>query len=152
MIPKKIKFTKDGYQKLKDDFEKFTYQRKSAVINLRTAREMGDLSENGAYKAARFELSSIDRELRRLTYLLRFGEITAISHTEFIGFGSHITLTTGKQKRSFMLVEGYESNPHENKLSVQSPIGKAVVGKQVGDKVTVNAPNGSIVYTIIQVK
>ena len=60
-LPDKIPYTKEGYQKIQSDIAMYTEKRKGAVIALRTAREMGDLSENGAYKAARFELSDIDR-------------------------------------------------------------------------------------------
>lgn len=120
-----------------------------AVANLRTAREMGDLSENGAYKAARFELSSIDRELRRLAYLLRYGAVAVISRTtDVVGFGNRVTVDDGKRQITFVLVEQFESNPKEYKLSLQSPIGRAVAGKKVGDQVTVTAPEGQTVYTI----
>ena len=75
-MPNPIPFTKAGYEKVKQDIEYYSTKRKKAVINLKTAREMGDLSENAAYKAARFELGNIDRQLRNLNYLLRFGVVT----------------------------------------------------------------------------
>jgi transcription elongation factor GreA len=148
-LPKKIKFTKEYYQKMAADFKNLTKKREGAVINLRTAREMGDLSENGAYKAARFELSSIDRELRRLTYLLRFGEVVETVNKDYIDFGSRVTLDDGKQQLTFTLVSGYESDPGKQKLSIYSPIGRVVMGKRKGDKVIVNAPAGQKTYTIV---
>lgn len=144
-----IQFTKEGYQKIEKDMLELQKERKEAVIHLRTAREMGDLSENGAYQAARFELSGIDRQLRRLKYLLRFGTVTQVTNKGYIDFGSLVTLDDGKNKLTFTLVGGYESNPSQKKLSVSSPIGKAIMGKRVGDIVTVNAPAGLITYTII---
>lgn len=131
------------------DFKNLTKKREGAVINLRTAREMGDLSENGAYKAARFELSSIDRELRRLTYLLRYGEVVETVNKNYIDFGSRVTLDDGKQQLAFTLVSSYESDPGKQKLSIYSPIGRGVMGKRKGDKVIVNAPAGQKTYTIV---
>lgn len=151
-LPKTIQFTQAGYQKVKDDIVALTAKRVGAVVSLRTAREMGDLSENGAYKAARFELSAIDRELRRLNYLLRFGKVSAIQHTGTIAFGSQISVSDGGETLQFMLVDGYESDPQQKKLSLKSPIGKAVFGKKVGDTVMVMAPSGIKNYTIISVQ
>jgi len=150
-LPKTIQFTQAGYQKMKDDVVVLTEKRVGVVVNLRTAREMGDLSENGAYKAARFELSAIDRELRRLNFLLRFGEVVAIQYTGSIAFGSQVSITDGKKTLEFMLVDGYESDPQQKKLSLKSPIGKAVFGKKVGDRVVVTAPSGQKNYTIVSV-
>ena len=150
-LPRTIQFTQAGYQKVKDDIAELAEKRVGAVMNLRTAREMGDLSENGAYKAARFELSAIDRELRRLNYLLRFGKVAAIQHTGSIAFGSQVSITDGKKTLEFMLVDGYESDPQQKKLSLKSPIGKGVFGKKVGDRVVVMAPSGIKHYTIISV-
>ena len=151
-LPKTIQFTQAGYQKVKDDIVALTAKRVGAVVSLRTAREMGDLSENGAYKAARFELSAIDRELRRLNYLLRFGEVAAIQHTGHIAFGSQVSLTDGNKALQFMLVDGYESDPQQKKISLKSPIGIAVFGKKVGDTVAVITPSGIKNYTIISVR
>lgn len=152
MKVRSIQFTHEGYQKLRDDFEKYTVKRKETVVRLRTAREMGDLSENGAYKAARFELGGIDRELRRLTYLLRVGRVTENISGSTIGFGSKVTLESKGKQMTFTLVSGYESNPAEGKLSVGSPIGKAIEGRTVGTTVTVSTPSGKTTYTVVSVE
>lgn len=145
----RIRLTQEGYDTAKRDLEVLLNKRKGAVVNLQTAREMGDLSENGAYKAARFELSGIDREIRRLKFLLRVGIVREVTNKGYIDFGSVVTLDDGKNKITFTLVSGYESNPAENKLSLTSPIGKAVMGKRIGDTVTVHAPAGAKTYKII---
>lgn len=150
-LPNPIPFTKEGYEKVKSDIELYIQKRKVAVINLRTARDMGDLSENAAYKAARFELNNIDQQLRYLRFQLRFGIVTSEKRGDVVGFGSKVTLDNGKQKMTFYLVGGYESNPVEEKLSVTSPIGKAVLNKKVGDTVFVRAPAGDIKYMIVKV-
>ncbi len=153
MRQRKIQFTPQGYQKLQTDFDFLTQKRKGAVVALHTARQMGDLSENGAYKAARFELSDIDRRLRRLTYLLRSGEIAPVKTTSgHAEFGSRVTLVDeNKNTLTFILVEGFESNPAEEKISLHSPLGRAVSGRKAGDVVTVHAPAGQKSYTILSI-
>jgi transcription elongation factor GreA len=150
-MPKAIEFTKEGYDAVLAQQEKLMARRPAAVEELRRAREMGDLSENGAYKAARFELSDIDRTLRRLTYLIRFGKVVEKTATGKVTFGSKVTINDGAKDMTFTLVGGYESNPKEQKLSTFSPIGKAVLGQQAGEKVIVHTPSGSRHYSIIKV-
>ncbi|MBI3443717.1 transcription elongation factor GreA [Candidatus Woesebacteria bacterium] len=150
--PKKILFTKEGYQKIKKKFQNLTEMRKEAVNRLQTAREMGDLSENGAYKAARFELSSIDRELRRLTFQLRFGQVCEPTNNGRVDFGCRVTLDDGKKRLTFSLVGGFESDPLQQKISINSPIGRAIMGKRMGDKVKVTAPVGQTTYTVVEIK
>lgn len=152
MKPQKIQFTKSGYEKMEKNFSDLTEKRKSAVVQLRTTREMGDLSENGAYKAARFELTSIDRELRRLTYLLRMGEIVESKNLGLVDFGSKVTVKNENSSLTFTLVSGYESDPKQMRLSVYSPMGKAVLGKKAGEKAIVYAPQGEVVYTITKIE
>lgn len=150
--PKRIPFTASGFAKLKTEFADLTEKRKSTVVDLRTAREMGDLSENAAYKVARFELSGIDRRLRRLTYLLRYGTVVTKTEGDAVDFGKQITIRSESGDMTFELVGGYESNPKEGKLSIYSPIGKAVQGRKVGETVTVEAPKGLMTYTIISIE
>jgi transcription elongation factor GreA len=149
---KKIQFTKAGLEKSQKDFDDLTEKRKTAIFNLQKAREMGDLSENGAYKAARFELSDVDRELRRLKYLLRFGEVVEVrTNNNQINFGSVVTIKNSTREMTFTLVGPYESNPKAGSLSVASPIGKAVLGHKKGDHVTVFTPNGKVEWEIIKI-
>lgn len=148
----KIQFTKDGFEKINNRFQFLTNKRPEAVKRLQNARELGDLSENGAYKAARFEVNSIDRELRHLTRIIQDAEVIEYTPKNFVDFGSFITLANGKEQLSFTLVGKYESDPVNKKLSTYSPIGKAVLGKRVGDKIIVNTPTEEITYTIIDIK
>jgi len=147
-----IKFSKDGFEKLKVDLVKLEKKREKVIFSLQKAREMGDLSENGAYKAARFELGNVDRQLRLVKYQLRYGKVIEKSGNNSIEFGSTVVLDDGTQKMTFTLVGGYESNPLQHKLSIYSPIGKAIVGKKSGDTVIVNTPSGDRKFTIVTVK
>lgn len=151
-LPKKIPFTKEGFEKIQKDYDLLLKKRKEILIRLQAAREMGDLSENGAYTSAKFELRSADRELRRLKYLLRFGEVKDKNTGDLIDFGSTVTLDDGTEKMTFMLVSGYESNPTSEKLSLNSPLGQAIMGKRAHDEVRINTMDGEIKYTILSVK
>lgn len=147
----KIPFTKEAFDKMISDVEELETKRKEILIRLQAAREMGDLSENGAYQGARFELTTTDRELRRLAYLIKNGEVSKAHDCNHVGFGCKVLLDNGSQKLTFTMVSGYESDPLKRKLSVQSPLGKAIVGRKKGEKVTVEAPGGKIDYTIVNI-
>lgn len=151
-MPKKIPFTKEGFEKNQKDYDLLLEKRKEILVRLQAAREMGDLSENGAYTAAKLELRSTDRELRRLKYLLRFGVVTEKTNNGVVDFGSVVSLDDGKEKMIFTMVSGYESNPTQNKLSIDSPLGKAILGKKAGNSVTLTMPEGITEYLICKIE
>lgn len=146
-----IQFTKSGYEKLKTELIQLEKEREEVIERLQKAREQGDLSENGAYKAARFELGDVDRQLRITKYQLRYGKVVEKSTTDKADFGSTIIIDDGNKKMTFTLVGGYESDPIQHKLSTISPIGKAVLGKKVGDEIIVYAPTGERKFKVIKV-
>lgn len=147
-----IQFTQEGYDKLHEDKERLSKERAAVLIRLQTAREMGDLSENGAYKAARFELGSIDRQLRRLAYLLFCATTIKKQNNGTVGFGSTVTIQSPTTTMTFLLVDTFESDPKKKMLSASSPIGKAILGKRVGDTVEVKTPSGNTPYTILKLE
>jgi len=149
--PDPIPMTKAGLDKARVDYEALQIKREEVLIRLQAAREQGDLSENGAYTSAKFELASVDREMRRLGYLLKYGVVTTSTNNGVVGFGSTITLQKDKKTMTFMLVSGFESDPGAKKLSEQSPFGKAVLGRREGESVVVTAPAGETSWKIIKV-
>ncbi len=149
--PSPILFTQAGYQKLKEEQLELQSKRKEAVSQLSRAREMGDLSENGFYKAARANLSSIDHRLRQLTYQIRYGKVSENVNKYIVAIGSAVTIDDGKQQKAYQIVGGYESDPLNGKLSHISPIGKALVGKKVGEIINVAVPSGMVVYKIVTI-
>jgi len=149
--PRRIPFTQDGYAKLLEEKKKLTSQRPEAVDHLRKAREMGDLSENGYYKASRARLSTLDARLRQLEKLIRLGKIVQTAHTGFVDIGCTVTVTDGLKENTYTLVGGYESDPVHHTISYISPLGKALMGKKIQDIVIVDAPRGKITYTILHI-
>lgn len=140
--------TKEGYEKIKSEKEVLHKKREETVKSLTRAREMGDLSENALYKAAKMELASIDRRIRHTTYLLRHAKIIAATTYEKVSVGVIVTVTEGTKTRKFHLVGSYESDPLEGKISENSPLGKALIGRAIGEKVVVSTPRGELTYII----
>lgn len=148
---RKIQLTKQGYDDLVQEEKKMQADRVLAVKELQRAREMGDLSENAAYKVARSRLSGIDNRLRRVKGILKWAVVIQAPLNGFADIGSKVVIHDGNEESEIILVEGYESDFRRGKISVHSPIGKALRGKREGDKITVSTPNGQVAYSIIRI-
>ena len=144
-----IFFTKQGLEKVKREYDELILKRKDAVSTLKRAREMGDLSENGLYKAARFELGNIDRTLRRLSHFINKGVIASKPKGK-IGIGSKVAIIEGEKKKEFQIVGDFEANPTENKISSNSPLGKALMNMEAGQTVEIKTPGGKKSYKILK--
>lgn len=149
--------TKEGLDELKKEFEQLTKVRRPEVVQrVSDARNMGDLSENAEYTAAREELSFIDGRIDELEELLK--QVVLIednkavtSQGKMIQLGSKVTVKVNGREEVYMVVGEWEADPAEKKISHESPLGKALLGKAVGDHVEVTAPAGKILYTIAAV-
>ncbi len=149
MDTKKIYLTKEGLDELKGEYEDLTKTRRPEVLaRVSAARNMGDLSENAEYTVAREELSFIDGRIDELEELLKQVTLISANHGNIIKLGSTVKVNTGSDKEEFTVVGEWEADPKERKISHESPLGKALIGKKVGEKVEVEAPAGKIVYTI----
>lgn len=148
----KILFTQEGYDKVAKELEALREIRKPAVEMLTTARDMGDRSENAAYKSARSKLSSIDSRIARTEVLLRRAKIVESKQNGSIDIGSNVTVDDGIQQKKYEIVGSYESDIPNGKLSYMSPIGKALAGKRQGDVVQVTVPAGDLSLKIVDVQ
>lgn len=146
-----IPFTLQKFTQMKEEVRVLLIEREALMGRLKVAREMGDLSENGAYKYAKFELGNVGRKLRELNYLLENGEAVETGAKPTAQFGTTITLNDGNSDLTFLLVSEYESDPVKGMLSLKSPIGQAVEGKKVGDHIEVVVPSGVKNYTIMKI-
>ncbi len=151
-MKKSVAFTQEGYNALLERKEKLLKERPGAVAELKRAREMGDLSENGAYKGARFKLSQIDRDLRFVEDLLKKAYVSTATTVGFVDIGTTVVVSTDNKTLTYAIVGGYESNPLEGKISHISPLGKSLLGKKIGDSITISAPKGEVTYTILEIK
>ena len=153
---KKIFVTKAGLEDLKKELEDLEKVKRPQVLErVSSAREMGDLSENSEYTAAREELSLMDGRIEELSDMLKKVEIIdeamAARRTSSIQLGSKVTVQVNGKKEHFELVGEWEADPHEKKISHESPLGRALIGKAVGEKIEVEAPAGKITYSVVEI-
>jgi transcription elongation factor GreA len=147
-----ILFTKKGFEDIKVKLEKTTAKRPETVKTLSRARDMGDLSENGLYRAAKFELSDIDREIRHLKKLILYGKVITPTNRDFVQVGHKVVIENENGKKEFLIVGEYEADPKLNKISNRSPFGFALMGKKVGDNIIINTPNGISHYKLLSIE
>ena len=150
-MTKSYLFTKEGFGALEEELDKLIKRRPQVVINLTNAREQGDLSENAGYHAAKEELGQIDSRVKEIKYLLRVGKIQESAQIEQISFGNTVTVHNGEEELTFTVVEGFEADPTNAKISTSSPIGKALINKKMGESVEVETPNGRIILKILKI-
>ncbi len=148
---KHIRFTSEGFEKLKDEYADLLRKRPDAVKDLQKAREMGDLSENGYYKAARAKLSSMDARIKRFSLFIKSAMVVDNSGASLVDIGSIVRLTDGKREVNYEIVGDMEANPSIGKLSLLSPLGKALSGKKIGEAINVTVPAGEINFTILDI-
>ncbi len=145
-------FTRLGYKKLTEELADLEKKRIEAVSNLKTAREMGDLSENAAYKVARSKLSSLDSRLRFLKKTLENAYVYEEKFDGRVAVGCFVTLNNEKGEVVYQIVNDIEADVMKGKISYYSPVGKALIGKGVNDQITVKTPKGEINYRILKVE
>jgi len=152
-----VYLTHDGLDKLKSDLEHLVkVVRPEATEQLAAARAHGDLSENAEYDAARDNLSEITRRISELQKKL--SNVVLIEDDNIgrddVRILSCVTLENSKNgsKNDYTLVDPLQSDPAKNLISVKSPIGKGLLGKKVGDEVTINIPSGEIHFKILAIR
>lgn len=153
MNPKKIYLTQEGLDNLKKEYDELVnVKRPETVTELSNAREQGDLSENGAYTAAKEELAFIDGRIEELEMLIKQAVVIQDHHGDkTISLGSEVKIKVNGKEDIYHLVGEWEADPMEKKISHESPLGKALMGKGVGDDVEVDAPAGKMIYTIVSI-
>ncbi|MEK7533233.1 MAG: transcription elongation factor GreA [Patescibacteria group bacterium] len=147
----RIPFTQAGYDKIVAEKAQLEAKRPEAVDHLKKSREMGDLSENGYYKASRQQLNFIDGRLRRITRLIRLAKIVTSVNDGTVQIGSTVKLKDADKEYEYTLVGGYESDPAQHTISHISPLGRAIAGKKKNDTVEVFAPSGKKIYKILDI-
>ena len=152
----KIPMTADGFQRLEEELRHLKQTERPAVIRqIAEAREHGDLSENAEYHAARERQSFIEGRVGELEDKISRAEIIDVSKLsgKQIKFGATITVVDEDtdEKNSYQIVGPDEADIREKRLSITSPLARAVIGKKVGDTVEVTTPNGSKSYEIVRV-
>jgi transcription elongation factor GreA len=157
---KVYRLTPEGYAKRKERLEYLrTVRRKEIADYIHEAKEAGDISESGAYEDAKNEQAKVEGEILQLERLLETAEImTADMHDTIEGplvvrIGMQVDVESDSgATRTFKIVETFEADPKSGLISDQSPVGKALMGHQEGDTVTVSTPGGETNYTIRSIR
>ncbi len=154
MSDQTIYLTREGYEKLEAELEYLrTVRRQEVAHRLHEALAEGDLLENAELEAARNEQAFVEGRILELETLLGSAEIIEENNAgEVVGLGSRVTIAEGDgPPETYHIVGSAEASPSEGKISYESPLGRALMGRRVGDEVTVNAPDGLLVFRILEI-
>ncbi len=149
-----VQLTKEGYKKLKQELKQLQNEEKPKVAKaLEEAIAEGDLSENAAYEEAKEKQAKLEAKISELKQKLSTAEIVEEETGGTAGVGSTIRVKdeNGSEK-TFKITDSEESNPMEGKISYDSPLGKAFIGHQEGEKVKANTPGGEKQFEVLEVK
>lgn len=150
----KIMVTAEGYLELENELNELKNVRRPQIIQaIKEARALGDLSENADYDAARDEQAQVESRIKELEYKLEHSEIIENKKKSHVALGSTVVIKYDDgEEDEYMIVGSLEADPFNNRISNESPIGVAVMGKKQGDVVSVASPNGSYEVTIKEIK
>ena len=154
---KEVILTPEGYEKLKREIQTLqTEKRREVAERIRVAREFGDIAENAEYDDAKNEQAMLEHRIATLEDRLLAARV--ISKKEIskdtVSVGSKVRVKNMDAGKTFEyhIVGSAEANPAENKLSNESPVGKAIIGHKKGDVVEVSAPRGALKFKILEIK
>ena len=150
----KYYLTKERLEELKQELDGLRNAKRADIAErLRHAKEYGDLSENSEYAEAREEQALVETRIFELEELLKKAVIIKKSEgSDKVGVGSTVTARKNDQTFRYTVVGSYEAKPEEGKISDESPLGRAFLGRKVGDSISVNAPSGQVIYQITKVE
>jgi transcription elongation factor GreA len=150
-----VVMTAEGMKALQAELEQLeTVARREIADRIKTAREWGDLKENSEYHDAKNDQAHLETKILRIREQLLAAEVREVeTQTEVVGFGSKVEVedTGSGRKQSYTLVSAPEAAPGDGKLSIDSPVGKALVGARVGDERTLETPRGARTLKIVTI-
>lgn len=149
---KVYQITEAGKNELKDELETLKGRRGEIAEKIAEARDYGDLSENAEYDAAREEQGIVETRIAEIENILQNAAIITSGVSGQVGLGSVVELMTGSKTAVYTVVGPVEADPLEGKVSNESPIGVALMGKKVDDIVEINTPKGKLEYKVISIK
>ncbi len=157
MSEKKVVLTYEGLKKLEDElFNLKTVRRKDVAEKIKEARGQGDLSENAEYDAAKEEQAEIEARIVAVEKMLRNAEVIDEEEisTDIINLGCKVRIFDLEfdEEIEYTIVGSTEANPAKGFISNESPLGLALIGHSVGDKIEVEAPDGIIQYNVLEIK
>ena len=150
-MKKMYQITDEGKKELEGEVADLKGRRGAIADKIADARGFGDLSENAEYDSAREEQGLVESRIAEIEDILLNAELIKASKSSKVILGSKVELKTGKKTVTYSVVGPVEADPLEGKISNESPIGVALMGKKVGDSVTIKTPKGEISYEIVKI-
>ena len=147
-MKKQYQITEDGRKELEAELAELKAARPEIAEKIAAARDLGDLSENADYDAARDEQGQAETRIAEIEEILLNAEIIKDKKGSTIAVGTKVHLNNGTKTVTYQIVGPVEADPLEGKISNESPLGKALLGKKAGDKAELETPKGKTVYTI----
>jgi transcription elongation factor GreA len=154
---KEIILTPEGHEKLKEEIEHLsTIKRREVAERIKQAREFGDIAENSEYDDAKNEQAMLEHRIATLEDRLKSSRVVNKKEipSGIVAVGTKVKLrdVDAKETIEYHIVGSAEANPAEHKLSNESPVGKAIIGKKKGETVEVSAPRGALKFKIMDIK
>ena len=146
-MKKQYHLTIEGKTELENEHAELVAKRSDIAEKIANARDYGDLSENAEYDAAREEQGLLESRIAEVEDILQNADIIKFTKSSTVKVGSTVELENGK-KVTYQVVGPVEANPLEGKISNESPIGAALMGKKAGESVTITTPKGETTYKI----
>jgi transcription elongation factor GreA len=152
-MKKLFHLTKSGIEELEAEKAALLIKRADTAEAIKTARELGDLAENAEYQSARAEQDRNDARLEEIDHILANAEIIKASRGKAVALGSTVTLKhPGGNEVTVQIVGTIEADPANDKISDESPIGKALLGKKEGESVDIVKPAETTTYTVLSIR
>ncbi|OGM16830.1 transcription elongation factor GreA [Candidatus Woesebacteria bacterium RBG_19FT_COMBO_47_8] len=153
-MAKQVQMTKEGIETLRKELDELVNDKRPKLVErLANARQQGDLTENSDYANAKEELEFLDGRIDELEDVLKTATVVkANGKAQGVDIGARVTVKVNGDRHIFDIVGEWEADPGNKKISPESPLGQALVGKRVGDKVEVEAPAGKLKYEILAIE
>ena len=145
--------SREGLETLRKELEEMTNNRRAEVAaRIHDAKEHGDLSENAEYEDAKNEQAFVEGRIQALEALIKNATIIDEHHsTDHVQIGSTVAVESPDGAETFTIVGSAEAKPTEGRISNESPVGRALLGKRKGEKVLVRVPAGDFTYKIVKI-
>lgn len=150
-MKKTYQITAEGKKELEAELEQLKGRRGEIADKIAEARDYGDLSENAEYDAAREDQGIVETRIAEIEDILQNAEIISGAKKGVVGLGSVVELKKDSKVVTYTVVGPVEADPLSGKISNESPIGEALMGKKVGDTVTISTPKGEMQYEVVAV-
>ena len=154
---KDVLLTPEGYEKLKQEIEFLRGDKRREIADrIRVAREFGDIAENAEYDDAKNEQAMLEHKIAQVEERLSNARVIETTDVDLsvVSIGAKVRLkdVDANQTVEYVIVGSAEANPSESKLSNESPVGKAIIGKKKGETVEVAAPRGALTFKILDIR